>query len=97
VILTVGLVAPEPCCRKRSDQLPQGLAGLPDAPWGALSPVVDAAGGDPRDPERPGFAAGHGAFCQAAPQDAERAAWHPYRQAALVLNLPGAAGAARCG
>jgi len=43
MLLTVGLVAPEPGYRKRPDQLPQGVAGLSDAPWGALFAVVDAA------------------------------------------------------
>ena len=35
----------------RSDQLPQGAAGLPHAPGDLLPAVVDAAVGDPRDPE----------------------------------------------
>jgi hypothetical protein len=41
--------------------------------------VVDAAGGDPCHSQQPGFADGHGAFCQTAPQDPQRAAWHPGR------------------
>lgn len=65
MLLIVGLVVSGPIRGNQSDQLPQGVAGLSDAPRGALSFVVDAAGGDPRDPERPGLAAGHGAFCQA--------------------------------
>ena len=40
----------EPCCENGSDQLPQDAGQLPDAPWGALSAVVDAAGSDPGDP-----------------------------------------------
>jgi hypothetical protein len=43
MLLTVGLIAPEPRYRKRPDQLPQGVAGLADAPWGTLFAVVDAA------------------------------------------------------
>jgi hypothetical protein len=35
----------------RFDQLPQGAAGLPHAPGDLLPAVVDAAVGDPRDPE----------------------------------------------
>ena len=40
---------------------------------------------------------GHGAFRQAAPQDSQRAARHPRRQAAVGLHLPPAAGSARRG
>ena len=36
--------------------------------------MVDAAGSDPLDPERPGFVGGNGAFCQTPPADAQRAA-----------------------
>ncbi len=46
------------CCGKRSDQLPQGASGLPDAPGHPSPAVVDAAGGDPLDPERSGLAGG---------------------------------------
>ena len=50
------------------------LKALPDCRMrrGIRFPVVDAAGGDPRDPERPGFTSGHGAFrtsCKASPQE----------------------------
>ena len=52
MLLIVGLVAPEPCPRNRSDQLPQGSTGYRMRRGGAFL-VLDAAGGDSRDPERP--------------------------------------------
>ena len=58
--------------------------------------MVDAAGGDPLDPERPGFIGGDGAFCQAPPVDTQRAAGHRFRQVPLGLNVPAAAGPAGC-
>jgi hypothetical protein len=45
-----------------TDLIPQDDARLPQAAWGALSSVVDAAGGDPGDPQQPGLTAGHGAI-----------------------------------
>jgi hypothetical protein len=41
---------PEPCYSNRSDQLPQSTARLPDALWGALSAVADAASSDADHP-----------------------------------------------
>jgi len=41
----------------------QGVPGLSDAPWGALSAIKEAADGDPRDHERPWFSSVHVAFC----------------------------------
>lgn len=66
MLLIIAIVASGPIRGNQPEQLPQGVAGLPDARRGALSSVVDAAGVDPRDSEQPGFAAGHGAFCQAS-------------------------------
>ena len=37
MLFNVDLIAPEPRCRTRSDQLSQGIPGLSDAPRGALS------------------------------------------------------------
>jgi hypothetical protein len=48
--------------RCRSDHPAAGLALLQDVPWGALSAVVDAAGGVPRHPQWAGLLGWHGAF-----------------------------------
>jgi hypothetical protein len=65
----VGIAARNPGCCNRSDQLPQGAARLPHAPRDPLSAVVDAAGRHPCHSQQPGLADGHGAFCQAPPQE----------------------------
>ena len=78
-------------CRKRSDQLPQGPAGLPDAAGRPFPSVVDAAGGDPLDPERPGLTGGDGAICQTLSPDPQRAARHGFRQVALGFQVQAAA------
>ena len=58
--------------------------------------MVDAAGGDPLDPERPGFTDGHGAFCQTLPQDTQRDSRNGFRQVTVGFHLSLASGAVGC-
>ena len=61
------------CCSKRSDQLPQGAPGLPDAARRPFPALVDAAGGDSLDPEEPGLTGADGALCRTEPTGLMRA------------------------
>jgi len=59
-----------------------------------LFPVVDAAGGDPGHPERPGLAGRDAGIPQTPPADAQQAAGNRFRQVAIGLDDQAAAGPA---
>lgn len=79
----VGLATPEPFCCNRSHHLSQSAARLPHAPRDPLPAVVDAGDSHPRHSLQPWLTDWHGAFCQAPPQDPQRAPWHRCRQPAV--------------
>ena len=69
---------------------------MPSAPGHPFPAVVDAARGDPVEPERPGLTGGDGAIRQTPPSDAQRAAGNGFRQVAVGFHLSLAAGAVGC-
>ena len=57
---------------------------------------MNAAGGDPVDPERPGLSGGDGAIRQTPSPDAQRVTGYRVQQVAFGLDVPAAAGAVGC-